>query len=81
MFQTLVSSFQEVFYPVEGFPTYEIRQSSIQYSGSVGASIIPEDSDKAKQGFVGRKNNTWIIRPLVDESFVPATQRIILKIV
>ena len=27
------------------------------------------------------KNNTWNIRRLVDESFVPATQRIILKIV
>ena len=71
MFQTLVSSFQEVFYPVEGFPTYEIRQSSIQYSGSVGASIIPEDSDKAKQGFVGRKNTLIrILSVLIDfESF------------
>ena len=28
-----------------------------------------------------KKNNTWNIRCLVDESFVPATQRIILKIV
>ena len=28
-----------------------------------------------------KKNNTWNIRRLVDESFVPATQRIILKIV
>ena len=27
------------------------------------------------------KNNTWNIRRLVDESFVPANQRIILKIV
>ena len=30
---------------------------------------------------IGEKNNTWNIRRLVDESFVPATQRIILKIV
>ena len=28
-----------------------------------------------------KKNHTWNIRRLVDESFVPATQRIILKIV
>ena len=28
-----------------------------------------------------KKNNTWNIRRLIDESFVPATQRIILKIV
>ena len=28
-----------------------------------------------------KKNNTWNIRRLVDESFGPATQRIILKIV
>ena len=28
-----------------------------------------------------KKNNTWNIRHLVDESFVPANQRIILKIV
>ena len=28
-----------------------------------------------------KKNNTWTIRRLVDESFVPSTQRIILKIV
>ena len=28
-----------------------------------------------------KKKNTWNIRPLVDESFVQATQRIILKIV
>ena len=28
-----------------------------------------------------KKKNTWNIRHLVDESFVPATQRIILKIV
>ena len=27
------------------------------------------------------KNNAWKIRRLVDDSFVPATQRIILKIV
>ena len=27
------------------------------------------------------KNNAWNIRRLVDESFIPATQRIILKIV
>ena len=26
-----------------------------------------------------KKNNTWNIRRLVDESFVPATQRIMLK--
>ena len=28
-----------------------------------------------------KNNNAWNIRRLVDESFVPATQRIILKIV
>ena len=28
-----------------------------------------------------KKNNTWNIRRLVDESFVPVTQRILLKIV
>ena len=28
-----------------------------------------------------KKNNAWNIRRLVDESFVPATKRIILKIV
>ena len=28
-----------------------------------------------------KNNNTWNIRCLVDETFVPATQRIILKIV
>ena len=28
-----------------------------------------------------KNNNTWNIRCLVDESFIPATQRIILKIV
>ena len=28
-----------------------------------------------------KKNNAWNIRRLVDESFVPSTQRIILKIV
>ena len=28
-----------------------------------------------------KKNNAWNIRRLVDESFVPATQHIILKIV
>ena len=27
-----------------------------------------------------KKNNAWNIRRLVDESFVPSTQRIILKI-
>ena len=27
-----------------------------------------------------KKKNTWNIRRLVDESFIPATQRIILKI-
>ena len=31
--------------------------------------------------FCSRKNNTWNIRRLVDEAFVPATQHIILKIV
>ena len=48
MFQTLVSSFQEVFYPVEGFPTY--MKMRIEEPTKVGKSVTSPILDFKRYG-------------------------------
>ena len=67
----------------------KIRQSLVWYTGSLGSWDDSLTKLLMFQVFwvpyvckkLWQKNNAWKIRRLVDESFVPSTQNIILKIV
>ena len=63
------------------YGTYQLLFYIFETISKVFLTKIKIKSFECPKSIRNKKNNAWNIRHLVDELFVPATQRIILKIV